>query len=137
MAYEIPSFYLGVLPANVDMSTEATWQFAPVEIVAASGSVEGTGTGGAALGDVSGAGAKALGIVQNNPSQGEAGEVMILGVSKAKIGVGGATLGQELMVSAVKTLIPATSGNYVLARALESASSGDIATVLLVGPYKI
>jgi len=136
MAYEIPSFYLGLLPANVDMSSESGYQFAPVSVGAASGSVEGTGTGGAAL--VAGSsGGLSLGILQNNPNQGEAGSVMVLGVSKAKIGTGGAALNGELMDSGSQTLIPATTGHYVIARALETAVAGDIAAVLLTGPYKI
>lgn len=136
MAYEQPFDYIGLLPANVDMSAEATWQFAPVSVGAASGSVEGTGTGGAAL--VAGSnGGLSLGILQNNPSQGEAGTVMVLGISKAKIGTGGAALNQELMDSGSQTLIPATTGHYVIATALETAVAGDIATVLLRGPYKI
>src|SRR5271166_3772408 len=83
MAYEIPNFYVGVFPADIDMSTESTWQYAGVGVYTAL-SVTGTGIGGAALCAVSSASNGMIGVLQNNPKQAEAGQVMVQGVTKAK-----------------------------------------------------
>ena len=131
MAYEIPNFFVGVFPANIDMSNEATFQFCGVGIGAATGSVQGTGTGGAALIAVTAQGQNILGILQNNPLQGDAGNVMEHGVSKAQAGAAVATIGTLLMVNASGQFIPVTAGNNAVAMALESAASGDVFTVLV------
>lgn len=81
MAYEIPGFKLGVLPANADLSSS---QYLGMKVVA----------GGIDL--MSTAGGVAIGILQNKPVSGEAAEVTVLGVSKA---VGGATLSKGAIVA--------------------------------------
>ena len=126
MAYQIEDFNVGVLPANVDLTGS---QFLAVEVIPATATV-GTGTGGAALGFPS-AGGVILGILQNNPQVGEAGEVAVSGVSKAVAGAGSITIGALLMAAANGKLIPATAGNVAVAQALESASSGDVFAVLV------
>jgi len=131
-AYEIPSFYLGALPANIDMSglaTNPSKQYQAVDVGAA------TGAGilePAALIAVLAAGGKSIGILQNNPQLGEAGSVMVHGVSKALLGAGGATVGAVLAVDASGNLVAAASGNYGVAVALQAGASGQVIAVLLL-----
>lgn len=126
-AYEIPNFYVGIFPAEINMSTEATYQFHAVFIGAASAT---TGAYGASL-QMPAAGGNILGILQNNPMLGEAGQVMVEGISKATAGATISAPGVLLMTTTAGALIPATSGNVACAIALAAASSGDIIPVLL------
>ncbi len=123
-AYEIPSFYLGVIEAEVDLSAA---QYTAVKVQAASavGGTEGASVNTPALG------AAAIGIVQNNPLAGEVAAVMIHGVSKALLG-GTVAVGDLLMCDATGKLILATSTHYAIAQALIAGVSGDIASVLLI-----
>ena len=130
IAFEIPRFLVGVWPANIDMSLEATYQFSVVDLVYVTGTGV-TGFAGAALGAPVSAGSPALGVLQNNPQLNEAGTVMITGISKAKIGIGGVALNQLLATDTDGTLIAAGSGQYAIAKALMDASQGDVAAVLL------
>lgn len=81
-------------------------------------------------GAVAGAGAKALGILQNNPPSGRAATICTEHLSKA---VAGATIAKdaELAADANGAFITATTGQFVLARAMESAVVGDIFQVLV------
>lgn len=135
MAYEIPSFYVGVLPADIDMSVEATYQYSGVCVYTAV-STQGTGFGGAALIPPSGTSVPIIGVLQNNPQQGEAGQVMVQGVTKAIAG-GSFNIGALLMVTSSGQFVLATSTNYAVAVALEKAASGDITTILLQRNGKI
>jgi Uncharacterized conserved protein (DUF2190) len=134
MAYEIPSFYVGVLPADIDMSAEVgeyyTYQYRGVCVYTAV-STQGTGIGGAALIPPSGASTPIIGVLQNNPQQGEAGQVMVQGVSKAQAAAS-FSIGTLLMVNSSGQFLAATSTNFAVAQALENANSGDITTVLLI-----
>lgn len=130
MAYEIPNFTVGVLPADVDMSNEASFQYAGVCVYTAVSTV-GTGVGGAAICPPSAASTPIIGILQNNPQQAEAGTVLIQGVSKA-LAVAAFNIGDLLMVDSNGKFLKATAGNYAVAQALEKAASGDVTTVLLV-----
>lgn len=130
MSYEIPSFYVGVLPADIDMSSESSFQYAGVCVYTAV-STTGTGIGGAALINPGGASVPIIGILQNNPQQGEAGSVMVQGVSKA-LAAGAFNIGDVLMVNSAGAFLKATSTNYGVAQALEKAAIGDVTTVLLV-----
>lgn len=129
MAYEIPNFYVGVLPADINMSTESTYQYSGVCVYTAV-SVSGAGVGGAALCPPSATSNPIIGVLQNNPQQGEAGTVMIQGVTKAIAG-GVFHIGDFLMVNSTGQFVKATSTNFIVATALETAASGDITTVLL------
>jgi hypothetical protein len=130
MAYEQPGILVGFLMADVDMSTKATWQFAPVWLAAAS-NINGTGVGGAALVAKGSLTTPPIGILQNNPVQGEPGTVIVSGVSKFIAG-GTIAVGDVLTWKSDGTaLIKATTGTVGVGRALSSAVSGDIATVLL------
>jgi hypothetical protein len=132
-AYEIPGFALGVLPANIDMSVEATYQYTAVEV----GPATGAGLSGAAIVAPPSAGAACIGILQNNPQLGEAAAVMVSGVTKAQLGAG-VGIGTKLMVKdSGGTLIAATSTNFAIARALENGVSGDIIAVLLLRDGKV
>lgn len=130
MAYEQPGFRIGFLAADVDMSTKATWQFAPVWLGPAA-NIVGHGSGGAALvakGSLTG---PPLGILQNNPVVGEAGLVVVSGVSKYLAG-GTIAIGDPLGWNSGGTaLIKALSTFYAIGSALESAVTGDISTLLL------
>jgi hypothetical protein len=130
MAYEQPGMRYGFLAADIDMSNRATWQFAPVWQGPAVNTV-GQGFGGAALVAKGSRTDPPLGILQNNPVQGEAGCVVIGGVSKAIAG-GTIAVGAILTPNAGGTaLIAATSGTYGMARALESGVTGAIISVEL------
>lgn len=126
-AYEIPGFELGVLPANLDMSSESAFQFTFVDVLPATGA----GLSGAAIGAPPSAGAACIGILQNNPVLGEPGEVMTSGVSKMQLGTN-VGINTKLMTNAAGLAVPATAGNYAIARALESGVTGDLIAVLLI-----
>lgn len=127
MAYEIPSFTLGTLPANVDMSDDA-FQYTAVDIGAAVAPVSGTGIGGAALVPAS-SGSPVLGILQNRPKANEAGTVMCDGVTKARAG-GTIAVGAYIKVGTGGKLVSSAKADAI-GRALESAVTGDIFTVIL------
>jgi hypothetical protein len=125
VAYEQPEMLIGVLEANVDMSSESTWQYSAVDVAAATGSGL---TGPAAL-VACADGAAMLGVLQNNPQLAEAGTVMSEGISKIKCG-GTFAIGDLLMVSG-GAFVLATTGNYAVAKALEAGVSGIIACAYL------
>lgn len=142
MSYEIPGFYVGVFPADVDMSgdvqdgtpTDSVFQYSAV-VVRQAVNTSGTGFGGAAVAPAPSAGVPMLGILQMNPQLGEAAQVMGEGVSKAQVNAS-ISIGQILMVgtplsSGAAPLVVATSGNYGVAQALESGSAGTIIAVYL------
>lgn len=142
MSYEIPDFYVGVLPADLDMSgtvqqgtpTDSVFQYSAV-VVRAAVNTTGYGVGGAAVAPAPSAGVPALGIIQHNPQLGEAAEVLTEGVSKAQVN-GTVAINDSLMVGAALAsgatpLVKATSGNYIVAVALESGTAGAIIAVYL------
>lgn len=136
MAYEIPSFFFGVLPADVDMSAQGggenpTLQFTAVGLGAAV-NTPGYGAGGAALQLPAAMVGQVIGILQNNPIVGEPGLVMVHGVSKARCHTAWA-IGQLLSCDAASGgLQPAAAGQYAVAVGLEVAVAGDISSVLLL-----
>jgi hypothetical protein len=142
MSYEIPNFGIGIFPADVDMSgdvqdgtpTDSVFQFSAV-VVRAAQHTQGYGAGAAAVAPAPSAGVPILGLLQQNPQLGEAANVAQCGVSKAQCGAT-VSIGQILMAgtplaSGAVPLVPATSGNYGVAQALESGVSGVIIAVLL------
>lgn len=135
MAYEIPNFYVGVFPANIDLSAAEgeyfSYQYTGVCVVTAN-SVQGTGIGGGAVSTPSTTSTPIIGVLQNNPQQGEAASVMVQGVSKVQAGASwniGALLSCNPSTGQFKV---AVTGEYAVAQALEQAQSGDITTVLLI-----
>lgn len=74
-----------------------------------------------------------LGILQNKPIAGEGATVAFGGQSKAILGTGGATAGQELMFDANGALVvAATTGNIVAAIATETGVAAEIISVMVV-----
>jgi Uncharacterized conserved protein (DUF2190) len=130
MAYEIPDFLVGIFPADIDMSTESTFLYTGVCVYPAV-SVTGYGVGGAALIPPSGATTPIIGVLQNNPQQGEAGSVMVQGVTKALAG-GNFNIGDILESNSSGLLVKATTGNFGVAQALEVGSNGIYVAVLLI-----
>lgn len=83
-----------------------------------------------AAGAVAGAGVEGLGILQNAPTSGHAASVRYGGISKAIYG-GSVAVGAELTADANGHLVTATTGNYVIAQALEAGASGETHSVAL------
>lgn len=139
MGYEQPLMRLGLYPADVDLSgltgNYYNYQFAPIWLGTAA-NIQGTGLGGAALQLIGTNTTPPLGILQNNPIQGEAGLVLPIGcggITKAKI-AGTCAIGNVLTWNAGGTgLVAAASGSgkFGIAIALETGSAGDISAVLL------
>lgn len=129
MAYEIPGFMIGILPADADLSAAAK-QFTGVCAHTAVNTT-GTGGGGASLCIPSATTSPIIGVLQNNPLLGEAGTVMHNGVSKVLAG-GTFQIGDLLMCQSDGKFVKATSTNYAVAQALETGASGSIVAALLV-----
>lgn len=132
-AFEVPNMMVGVWPANVDLSAEPTpglptYQFTTVSLFAPAA---GVGTESGAALNLASSGFQILGILQDNPPLGVAGSIMLQGISKARIGVGGCGIMQGLMADGLGNLIPATSGLQVVAYGLCVATAGAIVPVLL------
>jgi hypothetical protein len=131
---------VGFWPANIDMSADPTpgvpptYQFTVVDLYAPAGSV---GTEAGAAINLCSAGYPALGILQDNPPLGVEGTIMIQGISKARIGTGGCTLGALLMSDGSGNLVAATSTNHAIAKALCTATAGAITSVLIKSYGKI
>jgi hypothetical protein len=125
MSYEIPSFYLGVIPADMDLTTK---NFCAADVRVAISTL-GAGVGGAGLVTPT-LGGTIVGVIQNAPALGEAVQLMEAGVTKVVAG-GPFVIGDLLAVDANGHFIKAISTYYVVAKALETGSAGVIAAVLL------
>lgn len=136
MAYEMPNFVVGVLPADIDMSAQPnpeqldpTYQYTGVSVYTAL-STEGTGVGGAAIIPPVSTSSPIIGVLQNNPQQGEAGQVTCEGITKALAG-GALSIGDLVKCLPNGSFAKATAGSYAVGVAMELAASGDITTILL------
>jgi Uncharacterized conserved protein (DUF2190) len=119
MAVEAPGLDVGYLTANADLSAK---QYLAVAVSGADFQV-----------NVVGNGVKALGVLQNAPTSGQAADVRVIGVSKAVAGAAYAR-GVMLMSNASGQLITATSTNYAVAYSLEAAAaSGELRSVYVIG----
>ena len=131
-AWEQPGFRVGQFEANADYSAqtptdEPTFSFTGVVLVAATGAGV---LGPFALQVASSAGVPIVGIMQNNPQVAEAADVVTFGVSKAQAGAAVSTIGTILAVNSSGLFVPATSGQYGVAMALQTAAgSGTIFSV--------
>lgn len=115
MAFEIPGFSF-TRDADADLTTK---QFFCVK-AAAGGEIA-----------LSGDGEAILGILQNDPNTGEAGNVMSAGISKAVAGAA-ITEGDLIASDANGKIITAASADRTIGQALDAASAdGDIIEVLL------
>lgn len=117
IAYEIPDFYLGILPAGADLSAK---QYKAMDVAA--GPVIAQCDAAAAM----------VGILQNAPVMGEAAQLMVEGVSKALL-AGVVVEGSILAVDATGGLRVAASGEFGVAKALQAGASGAVVAVLLFG----
>lgn len=82
--------------------------------------------------NLAGAAAAIAGILQNTPLAGQAANVGFCGISKAQIGTGGVTAGDQLEVASGGKLVTKVSG-VVVGVAIETAAAGTIGTVYLPG----
>jgi Uncharacterized conserved protein (DUF2190) len=122
MAYEQTLRNICV-PANADLSAS---QFCFV-VVNASGRLVLPAAGG-----------HAEGILQDKPNAaGVYGEVGILGVSKVLVGTGGVTAGDLLASDVNGKAVTATTGNFVLGRALATGAAGTYIPALIQQKGKI
>lgn len=116
MAREIPGFSFTLI-AGEDLTDS---QFCAVDI---------DGDGKAALPTQ---GARAIGVVQNNPDIGEAATVVVTGVVKVQVGLTGVSAGDSVTVDDDGTIIQPTSGDRAIGVSLEDTAAGLIGTVLLL-----
>ena len=78
------------------------------------------------------AGGSFFGVLQNNPVQGEACEITRKGTTQAYAG-GTFGVGDSLKTDGNGAIIKASSGDTVVAQAIESAVQGDITTIYILG----
>lgn len=71
------------------------------------------------------------GVLQNTPMAGEACDVAIMGITKVVAGAP-ITYGQQLMPNGSGQSIPWLSGNLVIGVALESASTDELFSALVI-----
>ena len=119
---------IGFLKADVFMGSVAKNQYTGVAL-GASQNTSGTGQGKAAA-IAATAGQPIIGILQNNPIQGEPATICNSGVSMAKVS-GSGSVGDLLAVDANGFFTKATSGQYAVAQALELYQTGETTSVLL------
>ncbi len=81
---------------------------------------------------LAGAGEAIVGILQNDPASGDTASVMMLGISKAELGTTVSAVLTQLTPDGNGNLVPATTGNRVVALALETGSDGDIIPVFVI-----
>jgi hypothetical protein len=124
MAWEQPLFTLS-FPAAKDLSS---YQFELVQL-----------TTDKKVTNITSSAAYKLGILQNNPTSGLEASVMVMGVSKAKLG-GAVGVRQQIKsngasTSAGGTIVAATSATkgHNIGYALEAGSATDIVTVVIGG----
>lgn len=116
MAVEQPLMNIGYLPAGADLSAK---QFYAVKVNSSKAIV------------LAGAGENALGVLQNDPTSGQAAEVMVVGVSKVKLGAT-VVAGENVMADAAGKLVPATGVNAVLGVCLQGGDANEIGEIALV-----
>lgn len=115
MAYEIPGFSFSLVAAS-DLSTHQ-YKFVNVDT-----------TGKAALG---GAGTRSIGVLQNKPTLGQIGTVVVTGVSKVVAGAA-VTAGDEIMSDATGRAITAVATNQGLGVALSAAAGAGVIIPVLI-----
>lgn len=121
MALEGPLLHDGSqTTAAADLSA-STNQYRAVKLVGAR-SVNLANTGGEAI----------YGFLQNLPQSGDAADVGILGVTKARVGAAGCAAQDQLMTDTAAAVTTKTSTNVVVAVALEAGASGDIISVKIM-----
>lgn len=125
MAYEQPVLRVGTMVANVNLSSS---QYCGVVVVA---NTSGSATeNAAALALPAAAGANIVGVLQDNPIVGVAGNITSVGISKALAG-GTIAINAALTVNTSGAFVTAATGNHIVGIALEAAVSGDIFTMFI------
>jgi hypothetical protein len=117
VAYEIPGFSF-TLVAGENLSSS---HFCAVDVEVSTGQVILPTAGG-----------RAIGVIQNKPAEGEAATIVVSGVTKVLIGVGGIIAGNNVTVDDDGTIVQAASGNRCLGIALSTGAEGTLGTVLLL-----
>lgn len=74
---------------------------------------------------------RAIGVMQNKPVTGAVGTIMHTGISKAVVGTGGCTAGDNLEANADGTVEKADTSSPVVAIALKTGAQNAIIPVLL------
>lgn len=128
MGYEQPLFKVSIFASDDDRTSVAGNQFVGVAVGTAK-NIVGHGQGNAAIVYPS-AGGSIIGVLQNNPLQGEACELTCKGISKARAG-GSFSVGDALSVDATGSFVKQAGTATVVGTALEQAVEGDITTILL------
>jgi len=119
MAIEANGVDVSVCVANADLSSS---QFLAVRVATADFNVVLESTGGVAI----------MGVLQNKPKAAQTANVRVSGVTKAVAGAA-YTRGTYLMTDTSGRMITATSTNYQVAYALESATAvSEVRSVLLL-----
>jgi hypothetical protein len=121
MPVQDPGMDVGFLQANSDLSA---LQFTAVIVTGADFKVDAA--------TVATAGTPILGILQNKPTSGQAADVRVIGVSKAKAGAS-YSRGVPLMIDGSGRLIAATSTNQAVAYSLEAAGGANEIRTVWVG----
>lgn len=141
MAVELQGFGIGWLRSTADMrnstnsgSTQpgpnGSGQFLAVTISTAGGGDGYFSVFGATIGTP-------LGILQDKPNAGQAGNIMTMGVSKVVSGSTAIVSGNYLMPSTAGAMMPWSAGTgFAFARALEGAGSvGQVFSAYIFGGY--
>jgi hypothetical protein len=116
VAYEIPGFSFTLIAA-ADLSAS---QYCFVNV---------DNTGKAAL---PAANARCVGVLQNKPTSGQVCTIVASGISKALVGVGDCTAGDDLEVTGTGAVkVAAGAGSRIVAVALASGVAGNIVPVLI------
>jgi hypothetical protein len=117
VAYEIPGFSF-TLVAGEDLTSS---QFCAVDVEVSTGNVI-----------LPTKGERAIGVIQNKPDDGEAATIVVTGVTKVLVGVGGLIAGNNVTVDDDGTIIQAASGDRCLGIALSTGAEASLQTVLLL-----
>lgn len=128
MGYEQPLFKVSIFASDDDRTNVANNQFVGVTVATAK-NIVGHGQGNAAVAYPT-AGGAIFGVLQNNPLQGEACELMCKGITKAKA-AGSFSVGDALAVDATGAFVKQAGAAQITGIALEQAVAGDITTVYL------
>ena len=117
MGYEIPGFSFTLI-AGEDLTAS---QFCAVDVE--------EGTGDAILPN---AGGRAIGVCQNKPDDGQAVTIVVSGVTKVLVGVGGIVKGNNVTVDDDGTIVQAGSSDRAIGIALSTSSAATLGTMLLL-----
>ena len=123
MAYEITGQTLGTLDALNDFSSSSA-QFTLVKTTSAADFSQQVTAGG-----------WVLGVLQNRPSTGQTGSIMVTGITKVRVhSTAAAVVAGEALTATTSAGVEAVANalsSFVIGRALEASSTTQIITMLL------